>query len=166
MLAHIETLKKAGKSPLYQCPLPDDLPKGFYFPPTVVELDHIGELTEEIFGPILHVISYQAAALPLVLESINQTGYGLTLGVHSRLQATWDQVLSTAKVGNIYINRNMIGAVVGVQPFGGHNLSGTGPKAGGPWYLQRLCEEKTISNNTAAIGGDTGLMALNEAKTR
>lgn len=166
LLMHVETLKKAGKAPLYQCPLPNDLPKGFYFPPTVIELDHVSELTEEVFGPILHIIPFKKSALPLVIESINQTGYGLTLGVHSRLEATWHQVLKTAQVGNIYINRNMIGAVVGVQPFGGHNLSGTGPKAGGPWYLQRLCEEKTVSNNTAAIGGDTALMSLDEAKSR
>jgi len=111
-------------------------------------------------GPILHVIRYQGARLDKVIEAVNATGYGLTLGVHSRVETTWKQVQASARVGNLYINRNMIGAVVGAQPFGGEGLSGTGPKAGGPYYLHRFATERTLSVNTAAVGGNTGLLSM------
>jgi RHH-type proline utilization regulon transcriptional repressor/proline dehydrogenase/delta 1-pyrroline-5-carboxylate dehydrogenase len=112
-----------------------------------------------VFGPILHVVRYPADGLPKLLEAIATSGYGLTLGVHSRIEATVDRVIAHLAAGNIYVNRNMVGAVVGVQPFGGHGLSGTGPKAGGPNYLSRFASEQTITINTAAVGGNAALLA-------
>jgi RHH-type proline utilization regulon transcriptional repressor/proline dehydrogenase/delta 1-pyrroline-5-carboxylate dehydrogenase len=117
-------------------------------------------LDKEVFGPILHVIRYRGDRLDAVVDAVNATGYGLTLGVHSRIEDTWQRVKARARVGNLYINRNMIGAVVGVQPFGGEGLSGTGPKAGGPLYLYRFATERTCSANTAAMGGNAGLLSL------
>jgi RHH-type proline utilization regulon transcriptional repressor/proline dehydrogenase/delta 1-pyrroline-5-carboxylate dehydrogenase len=115
-----------------------------------------------VFGPILHVMRYRADHLDRVLQSIDNSGYGLTLGIHSRIDDTVDAVIGRLQVGNIYVNRNMIGAVVGVQPFGGHGLSGTGPKAGGPHYLARFATEQTVTVNTAAAGGNAALMAETE----
>jgi RHH-type transcriptional regulator, proline utilization regulon repressor / proline dehydrogenase / delta 1-pyrroline-5-carboxylate dehydrogenase len=115
-----------------------------------------------VFGPILHVVRYRADALEGVLAAIEGSGYGLTLGVHSRIDATVDRIAERLAVGNVYVNRNMIGAVVGVQPFGGHGLSGTGPKAGGPHYLSRFATEQTVTINTAAAGGNAGLLAMEE----
>jgi len=112
-----------------------------------------------VFGPVLHVIRYRADALEQALDAIAATGYGLTLGIHSRIARFVDRVRSRVRVGNTYVNRNMIGAVVGVQPFGGEGLSGTGPKAGGPHYLQRFAVERTLSVNTAAAGGNAALLA-------
>ena len=114
--------------------------------------------TEE-FGPILHVARYRSGELPQVLAAIRSTGYGLTLGVHSRLESVAQHVFRSLPVGNTYVNRNMIGAVVGVQPFGGQGLSGTGPKAGGPHYLLRFATERTLTVNTAAIGGNVELLS-------
>lgn len=111
---------------------------GTFIPPTLIELESVDEIKKEIFGPVLHVVRYSRRELPQLLEQINAAGYGLTLGVHTRIDETIAQVTGTAKVGNLYVNRNMVGAVVGVQPFGGEGLSGTGPKAGGPLYLYRL----------------------------
>jgi RHH-type proline utilization regulon transcriptional repressor/proline dehydrogenase/delta 1-pyrroline-5-carboxylate dehydrogenase len=127
--------------------------------PHIFELSRAEDLTEEIFGPILHVVRYRADHLDRVLQSIERTGYGLTLGIHSRIDDTIDAVIERLQVGNVYVNRNMIGAVVGVQPFGGHGLSGTGPKAGGPHYLARFATEQTVTVNTAAAGGNAALMA-------
>jgi RHH-type proline utilization regulon transcriptional repressor/proline dehydrogenase/delta 1-pyrroline-5-carboxylate dehydrogenase len=110
----------------------------------------------------LHVIRFDAAELDKVLEQITQTGYGLTLGIHSRIDSTIARIQARMPVGNIYINRNMIGAVVGVQPFGGEKLSGTGPKAGGPYYLPRLCVERAVSENITASGGNTTLVSLSD----
>jgi RHH-type proline utilization regulon transcriptional repressor/proline dehydrogenase/delta 1-pyrroline-5-carboxylate dehydrogenase len=135
---------------------------GSYFAPCAFELNNLNLLKGEVFGPILHVIRYAAADLDKVLESIIQTGYGLTLGIHSRIDATIQYIAQRMPVGNIYVNRNMIGAVVGVQPFGGERLSGTGPKAGGPHYLPRLCVERAISTNTTAVGGNARLVSLIE----
>jgi RHH-type proline utilization regulon transcriptional repressor/proline dehydrogenase/delta 1-pyrroline-5-carboxylate dehydrogenase len=137
--------------------------RGCYVAPLLVEIDGIGRLQEEVFGPILHVVRYRADRLDALLDAINGTGYGLTLGVHSRIDATIEQVLAKARAGNLYVNRNMIGAVVGVQPFGGEGLSGTGPKAGGPHYLPRFAAERTVSVNTAAVGGNAGLLTLDDA---
>ncbi len=131
---------------------------GHYFAPLLVEIDSPSSLREETFGPILHVVRYGDDELETILEQINQTGYGLTLGIHSRLQETVDDISQKMRVGNIYVNRNMVGAVVGVQPFGGIGLSGTGPKAGGPNYLRAFTFEQTLSTNTAAIGGDVSLL--------
>ncbi|OGT46762.1 MAG: bifunctional proline dehydrogenase/L-glutamate gamma-semialdehyde dehydrogenase [Gammaproteobacteria bacterium RIFCSPHIGHO2_12_FULL_41_20] len=146
---------------IYQVPLPTAL-HGYYFAPCVFEIANLQILKREVFGPILHVIRYPANQLHHVMETIVQTGYGLTLGIHSRIDTTVKYIASHMPVGNVYINRNMIGAVVGVQPFGGERLSGTGPKAGGPHYLPRLCVERAISVNTAAAGGNARLVSLRE----
>jgi RHH-type proline utilization regulon transcriptional repressor/proline dehydrogenase/delta 1-pyrroline-5-carboxylate dehydrogenase len=146
---------------LYQVPM-KNLAPGHFFAPALVEIKKLNLLQREVFGPILHVIRYAAKELDHVLEEINQTGYGLTLGIHSRINATVDYIKDRVAVGNIYVNRNMIGAVVGVQPFGGEGLSGTGPKAGGPYYLPRLCVERVISINTTAAGGNATLVSLSE----
>lgn len=135
---------------------------GHYLSPHVFELADLSLLEGEVFGPILHVIRYKANELDKVMDTIINTGYGLTLGIHSRIDATIQYIANRMPVGNIYVNRNMIGAVVGVQPFGGERLSGTGPKAGGPHYLTRLCMERAISNNTTAVGGNARLVSLLE----
>jgi RHH-type proline utilization regulon transcriptional repressor/proline dehydrogenase/delta 1-pyrroline-5-carboxylate dehydrogenase len=135
---------------------------GTYVAPHVFELKSPAALAEEVFGPILHVARYRAGRLDALLEAIDETGYGLTLGVHSRIDATVEHVIERLSVGNVYVNRNMIGAVVGVQPFGGHGLSGTGPKAGGPHYLLRFATEQTVTINTAAAGGNANLIAMGE----
>jgi RHH-type proline utilization regulon transcriptional repressor/proline dehydrogenase/delta 1-pyrroline-5-carboxylate dehydrogenase len=134
-------------------------PDGNYVAPHIFELSDAGQLTEEVFGPVLHVVRYRADRLGQVLQSIERSGYGLTLGIHSRIDDTVEDVIDALQVGNIYVNRNMIGAVVGVQPFGGHGLSGTGPKAGGPHYLLRFATEQTVTVNTAAAGGNAALLA-------
>lgn len=131
---------------------------GHFVAPHAFLLKDMSLLTEEVFGPILHVIRYKAGTLPTVIDTINKTGYGLTLGVQTRLESTIDYVRKHAHVGNLYINRSMIGAVVGVQPFGGEGLSGTGPKAGGPHYMLRFATERTYTENIAAIGGNIPLM--------
>jgi len=157
LLKYIDKMKIQARL-IYTIPLSDNLTLGHYVPPTVFQLKHINDLEGEIFGPILHIIRYQAKYLRAVIESINQTHYGLTLGIHSRIDQTVNTIIKTAKVGNIYVNRNMIGATVGVQPFGGEGLSGTGPKAGGPNYLLRFSTERVITNNRSAIGGNTLLL--------
>jgi RHH-type proline utilization regulon transcriptional repressor/proline dehydrogenase/delta 1-pyrroline-5-carboxylate dehydrogenase len=156
--AHIKDLHPYAKL-LYQLPLEAKLAKGYYFPPTLLEIPKLSVLEQEVFGPILHIIRYALGDLTNVVNAINATGYGLTLGVHSRIKATMHYVQEHAQVGNIYINRNMIGAVVGVQPFGGMRLSGTGPKAGGPNYLYRFVAEQTVTDNIAAIGGNPWLLS-------
>ncbi len=133
---------------------------GYFCPPTAYELKNLDRLTQEHFGPILHVIRYKAKDLKSMVESINNLGYGLTFGLHTRIQSRVEEISEMMDVGNVYVNRNMIGAVVGVQPFGGQGLSGTGPKAGGPNYLTRFVHEKTISIDTTAQGGNTTLMSL------
>jgi RHH-type proline utilization regulon transcriptional repressor/proline dehydrogenase/delta 1-pyrroline-5-carboxylate dehydrogenase len=151
---HIARMKKearvhfAGKAP-----------GGNYVAPHIFELSDADQLTEEVFGPVLHVVRYAADRLDRVLQSIERSGYGLTLGIHSRIDDTVEAVIDRLSVGNVYVNRNMIGAVVGVQPFGGHGLSGTGPKAGGPHYLARFATEQTVTINTAAAGGNAALMS-------
>ena len=134
-------------------------PDGNYVAPHIFELPSADQLTEEVFGPILHVVRYPADHIDRVLQSIERSGYGLTLGIHSRIDDTVEAVIERLPVGNVYVNRNMIGAVVGVQPFGGHGLSGTGPKAGGPHYLTRFAIEQTVTVNTAAAGGNAALMS-------
>jgi RHH-type transcriptional regulator, proline utilization regulon repressor / proline dehydrogenase / delta 1-pyrroline-5-carboxylate dehydrogenase len=131
---------------------------GFYVAPHIFEIAAVGDLKREIFGPILHVVRYKAAELDGLLDSIEASGFGLTLAVHSRIDTTIDRILGRRLAGNCYVNRNMIGAVVGTQPFGGFNLSGTGPKAGGPHYLNRFSLEQTVSINTAAVGGNASLI--------
>ena len=126
--------------------------------PQLFEISSITELHAENFGPLLHVVRYPRERLEDMLTELGATGYGLTLGIHSRNNQFIQQVYTLAKAGNVYVNRNMIGAVVGVQPFGGQGLSGTGPKAGGPHYLQRFASERTMTNNVAAIGGNLDLL--------
>ncbi len=135
---------------------------GTYVAPHIVRLDRVSDLTAEHFGPILHVVRWKAGELDKVIAEIDATGYGLTLGVHSRIETTVERVVERLSAGNIYVNRNIIGAVVGVQPFGGHGLSGTGPKAGGPHYLMRFATEQTVTINTAAAGGNASLIAMGE----
>ena len=132
---------------------------GFYLPPHIIELDSVDDLTEEIFGPVLHVVRYKANALPQLLDAIDRRGFGLTLGIHSRISSQIEAIVARMPTGNVYVNRNMIGAVVGTQPFGGCGLSGTGPKAGGPNYLRRFATEQVVTINTAAAGGNASLLA-------
>ena len=139
-----------------------DTEHGTFFAPIAWELPSLAALDSEKFGPALHVVRWKADQLDAVVDAINATGYGLTLGIHSRIDATIDRIVSRAKVGNIYVNRNQIGAVVGVQPFGGQGLSGTGPKAGGPHYLPRFATEKTVTVNTTAAGGNASLLTLGD----
>ena len=134
--------------------------KGRFFAPLAVEIDSLERLQREVFGPVVHVLPYRARDLDAVVAAVNRLGFGLTLGIHTRIDGLAQRVARTLRVGNVYINRNMIGAVVGVQPFGGMGLSGTGPKAGGPHYLHRMAAEQTITTNTAAIGGNAGLLSL------
>ncbi|MGI9327872.1 MAG: bifunctional proline dehydrogenase/L-glutamate gamma-semialdehyde dehydrogenase PutA [Pseudomonadales bacterium] len=131
---------------------------GHFLPPQLLRIDRISELDSEQFGPILHVLAFERNELAALLADLHATGYGLTLGIHSRNSAFIEQVYRGTRAGNVYVNRNMIGAVVGVQPFGGAGLSGTGPKAGGPHYLPRFATERTFSDNVAAIGGNLDLL--------
>ncbi len=147
-----QTLRYAGKAPA----------GGHFFGPHIVELSSSAALTREIFGPVLHVVRWKARDLDRILAEISATGFGLTMGIHSRIEATIRHVVDTLDTGNIYVNRNMIGAVVGTQPFGGSGLSGTGFKAGGPAYLLRFAQEQVISVNTAAAGGNASLIAMGE----
>jgi len=140
--------------------IPEECAGGSYFAPRIYQISSLDQLTKEIFGPILHIIRYQAKDMDRVLDQIRATGFGLTLGVHSRIEATAHEIFQKLDVGNTYVNRNIVGAVVGVQPFGGQGLSGTGPKAGGPRYLYRFATEKTLSINTVATGGNTDLFCL------
>ena len=147
--------------PIHTCALDEEATRhGTFFAPRAYEIDSLSRLQREVFGPILHVIRWRAEDLDQVCESIANTGYGLTLGIHSRIDETIKRITSRLHVGNTYVNRNIIGAVVGVQPFGGEGLSGTGPKAGGPHYLYRFASERTLSVDTTAAGGNAGLMAL------
>ncbi len=133
---------------------------GTFCAPLAVEIPSLSVLEQEIFGPVLHVLRWRAKDLDALVDAINATGYGLTLGIHTRIDSTVARIRARARAGNIYVNRNMIGAVVGVQPFGGSGLSGTGPKAGGPHYLHRFATEQTLTINTAAVGGNASLLAL------
>jgi delta-1-pyrroline-5-carboxylate dehydrogenase (PutA C-terminal domain) len=137
VLRHIEAMRQAGKK-VTQLELGSDARVGTFVPPTVIEINAMSELKREVFGPVLHVLRFKRDDLDSLLEQINSTGYGLTFGVHTRIDETVQRVTTRARVGNLYVNRNIVGAVVGVQPFGGEGLSGTGPKAGGPLYLLRL----------------------------
>jgi RHH-type transcriptional regulator, proline utilization regulon repressor / proline dehydrogenase / delta 1-pyrroline-5-carboxylate dehydrogenase len=136
--------------------------EGTYVAPTIIELDRARELKEEVFGPVLHVVRWRAEELEALLDDIAANGTALTLGIHSRIDFTIDRIAARLPHGNVYVNRSMIGAVVGTQPFGGTHLSGTGPKAGGPNYLRRFAAEQVITVNTAAAGGNAGLLAQDE----
>ena len=156
---HAARMAREGRL-IQRVPLRAELARGCFFAPQAFEIDALTRLKGEVFGPILHVVRFAGDRLEQMIDAINGTGFGLTLGVHSRIDQTIDLVLERARAGNIYVNRNMIGAVVGVQPFGGERLSGTGPKAGGPHYLARFATERTVSVNTAAVGGNASLLSL------
>ncbi|WP_297830239.1 bifunctional proline dehydrogenase/L-glutamate gamma-semialdehyde dehydrogenase PutA [Thermomonas sp.] len=158
---HGEAMDKGARL-IARTPLGPETEHGTFIAPSAWELQSISQLTKENFGPALHVIRWKADQLDAVIDAINATGYGLTLGIHSRIDATVERIVARARVGNIYVNRNQIGAVVGVQPFGGQGLSGTGPKAGGPHYLLRFVTEKTVTINTTASGGNASLLTLGD----
>jgi len=159
--AHIVRLQ-SGAALLGRCALPAGSGSGHFVAPHAFEIGGIGELSGEVFGPILHVVRFRESALAEVLAEIDGTGYGLTLGVHSRIDGFAEEVFAGIRAGNTYINRDMVGAVVGVQPFGGQRLSGTGPKAGGPHYLPRFATERTRTENLVAKGGNAWLFDLEE----
>jgi RHH-type proline utilization regulon transcriptional repressor/proline dehydrogenase/delta 1-pyrroline-5-carboxylate dehydrogenase len=159
---HAERMSREGRL-LYQCRLPPGADNGSCFAPRAFEIDSAGRLDREVFGPILHVIRWRVGHLDAVLDEIAATGYALTFGIHSRIDETVNHVLSRLAIGNSYVNRNTIGAVVAAQPFGGERLSGTGPKAGGPRYLHRFATERTVSIDTTAAGGNASLLALGES---
>ncbi|MEJ7932468.1 trifunctional transcriptional regulator/proline dehydrogenase/L-glutamate gamma-semialdehyde dehydrogenase [Ramlibacter sp. AN1015] len=151
--AHVETMRARGRSVHVPVPVPADAGRGggCFVAPTLIELDGIAELGGEVFGPVLHLVRYEREALDDLLAQVHGTGYGLTLGLHTRIDETIARVLDAAQVGNVYVNRNMVGAVVGVQPFGGEGLSGTGPKAGGPLYLLRLLADRPADTLARAL---------------
>ncbi len=161
--AHAAEIERRGTLHA-RAPDGEDTAHGTFFVPRAVEIEAIGVLSREVFGPILHIVRYAADRLDAVVDAVNATGYGLTLGVHSRISETAERVAARVRVGNMYVNRNMVGAVVGVQPFGGEGLSGTGPKAGGPRYLHRFATERTLSINTAAAGGNLDLLSLSDER--
>ncbi|BAI76483.1 1-pyrroline-5-carboxylate dehydrogenase (plasmid) [Azospirillum sp. B510] len=172
ILRHIEAMRAKGRR-VESLPLPAETGHGTFVAPTIIEIDRIADLEREVFGPVLHVLRFRRDDLDRLVDAINGTGYGLTFGLHTRIDATIDRVTSRIEAGNLYVNRNTIGAVVGVQPFGGHGLSGTGPKAGGPLYLSRLLSvrplpdlgvrggtERALAHNFAGWLADQGKAAI------
>lgn len=158
LTTHRERMAREFKA-VGQTLLPHDIPPGHFFAPCAFEISGLDIVKGEVFGPILHIVQFDGDKLMDMVDAVNHSGYGLTLGVHSRIEATIQAIRVRARVGNVYVNRNQIGAVVGVQPFGGEGLSGTGPKAGGPHYLFRFATERTFTVNTAAAGGNAALIA-------
>jgi RHH-type proline utilization regulon transcriptional repressor/proline dehydrogenase/delta 1-pyrroline-5-carboxylate dehydrogenase len=158
---HARRMEREGRL-LYRCKLPQGCRHGTFVAPKAFEIDTQERLTGEVFGPILHVIRFDAGDLDRVIAAINDTGYGLTFGVHSRIDRTVTRLTASIRSANRYVSRNRIGALVGVQPFGGEGLSGTGPKAGGPAYLQRFTTERVLTINTAATGGNLDLLSRSD----
>jgi RHH-type proline utilization regulon transcriptional repressor/proline dehydrogenase/delta 1-pyrroline-5-carboxylate dehydrogenase len=152
---HVARLKREARL-LGEAARVDGFPR--LLAPVAFELGAVEDLKEEVFGPVLHVVRWRGEPEALI-RRINALGYGLTLGLQTRIDGRAERLAAAARVGNVYVNRNIIGAVVGVQPFGGEGLSGTGPKAGGPHYLYRFCSEQTVTVNTAAAGGNAALLA-------
>ncbi|MGI9406167.1 MAG: bifunctional proline dehydrogenase/L-glutamate gamma-semialdehyde dehydrogenase PutA, partial [Hyphomicrobiaceae bacterium] len=159
LISHKLKMRKEG-SEVLDLPLPSACRRGTFVSPALYEIDTISQLKREVFGPIVHVIRYRSGDLESICDEINGSGYGLTLGIHTRIQSTVERIVSRVRVGNIYVNRNQIGAVVGVQPFGGERLSGTGPKAGGPGYLHAFATERVVTTDVTATGGNTDLLSL------
>ncbi|QXK91938.1 bifunctional proline dehydrogenase/L-glutamate gamma-semialdehyde dehydrogenase PutA [Neoehrlichia mikurensis] len=159
LIDHTQKMSSTVKL-LYKCEIGNN--KGYFFPPHIYEIESLSQLEKEVFGPVLHVIRYKKSDLPKILNDINDTKYGLTFAVQSRIQSNIDDITDKINAGNIYVNRRQIGAVVGVQPFGGQGLSGTGPKAGGPYYLHRFLTEKVVTINTTILGGNIPLMCLDD----
>jgi RHH-type proline utilization regulon transcriptional repressor/proline dehydrogenase/delta 1-pyrroline-5-carboxylate dehydrogenase len=158
--AHVARLRKEARL-IGEAPLPSSSTVKNLLAPIAFEVPRIADVTQEIFGPVLHVVRW-SGDVGAVIEQVNALGYGLTLGIQTRIDSRALRLAHAARIGNVYVNRNMIGAVVGVQPFGGHGLSGTGPKAGGPHYLLRFATEQTVTINTAAAGGNANLIAMGE----
>ncbi|WP_395712333.1 bifunctional proline dehydrogenase/L-glutamate gamma-semialdehyde dehydrogenase PutA [Reyranella sp.] len=153
---HIARMRQAGHA-VFQVPLGEETSHGTFVPPTLIEIDAIADLPGEVFGPVLHVLRYRRENMETVVRDVNRTGFGLTFGVHSRIDETIERATDASTAGNQYVNRNMIGAVVGVQPFGGHGLSGTGPKAGGPLYVHRLLARRPVIEPTGGeLAGPVG----------
>ena len=161
LIKHIARMDKEATL-IAKAEVPDGFDEGSFLAPHIYEIPSLDMLTDEEFGPILHIVRFKSGEIDKVMKDIVETEFGLTFGVHSRIEGRWKDLFMQHKVGNTYINRNMIGAVVGVQPFGGEGLSGTGPKAGGPHYLYGFATERVMSINIAAIGGNTALFQLNE----
>ena len=156
---HVERMRREARI-IKACRLGESHARGSFVAPHLIELTDPAQLSREEFGPLLHVVRYRSSDIAKVLAAIRATHYGLTLGVQTRLESFWRAVFEATSVGNTYVNRNMIGAVVGVQPFGGSGLSGTGPKAGGPHYVARFACERTLTVNTTATGGNAALLNL------
>jgi len=156
---HVTELKAKGRL-LHSARIDESCARGTFIAPRMFQIDSVESLTQEHFGPLLHVVRYRAEDRERHLEQLHATGFGLTLGIHTRIEAVARSIFDASQAGNVYVNRNMIGAVVGVQPFGGHGLSGTGPKAGGPLYLPRFATERVLTVNTAATGGNVTLLRL------
>ena len=157
--AHVETMWGRGYA-VTQAALPEAAARGTFVPPTLIEVDKVADVGHEVFGPVLHVLSYRRDDLDALIDSINAAGYGLTFGLHTRIDETIARVVERIEAGNVYVNRNIIGATVGVQPFGGSRLSGTGPKAGGPLYLARLVAESPREALAGLEGSPSALGAL------
>jgi RHH-type proline utilization regulon transcriptional repressor/proline dehydrogenase/delta 1-pyrroline-5-carboxylate dehydrogenase len=158
--AHVARMRVAGKR-VVELPLPPACARGTFFPPTLIDLggvEGLAQLTREVFGPVLHVVRWSAGEIGALVDAINATGYALTHGIHTRIDETIAAILDRVHAGNVYVNRNIVGAVVGVQPFGGHGLSGTGPKAGGPLYLRRLVRggARSVPAQPMVLPGPTG----------
>jgi RHH-type transcriptional regulator, proline utilization regulon repressor / proline dehydrogenase / delta 1-pyrroline-5-carboxylate dehydrogenase len=162
--AHAARMTREGKL-IFEPRLGPDCAEGWFVAPRAFEIDRLDRLEREVFGPILHVVRFRQDCLEQLLDGIDGLGYGLTLGIHSRIDSTVRHIHRRLRIGNTYVNRNMIGAVVGVQPFGGERLSGTGPKAGGPHYLPRFATERTLTIDTTAAGGNASLLSLQEEAT-
>lgn len=160
--AHKLRMQQEAIATIYDKPLPEHCRNGTFVSPAIYEIQRIAVLEQEVFGPILHIVRYQQGHLDKVCAAINETGYGLTLGIHSRIEAVADHIRDRVQVGNVYVNRDQIGAVVGAQPFGGQGLSGTGPKAGGPNYLTRFATEQVVTRDITATGGNVELLGLGD----
>jgi RHH-type transcriptional regulator, proline utilization regulon repressor / proline dehydrogenase / delta 1-pyrroline-5-carboxylate dehydrogenase len=156
IMKHLDRLETSGRKIAGTSTRPG--PTGYFIPPHAFEVETIADVRQEIFGPVLHIVRWTGDP-QAVIEQINALGYGLTLGIQTRIDSRALAMAARAHIGNVYVNRNTIGAVVGVQPFGGEGLSGTGPKAGGPHYLYRFCAEQTLTINTTAAGGNVQLLA-------
>jgi RHH-type proline utilization regulon transcriptional repressor/proline dehydrogenase/delta 1-pyrroline-5-carboxylate dehydrogenase len=158
---YCDRVRSEGRE-LHALALTDEARYGTFVAPTLVRVDRVADIPGEVFGPVLHVLRYRREHLRDLMRDLRATGYGLTFGIHSRVDTRARALWRESLAGNTYVNRNMIGAVVGVQPFGGQGLSGTGPKAGGPHYLHRFAVERTLTVNTAAAGGNASLLNQEE----
>ncbi|MBU2533932.1 MAG: L-glutamate gamma-semialdehyde dehydrogenase, partial [Alphaproteobacteria bacterium] len=160
--AHKARMQREAMKTIIDTPVPDRCRNGTYVSPAIYEIGRIDELEREVFGPILHFVRFRQGHIDRVCEAISRTGYGLTLGIHSRIEGFANDIAARVQVGNIYVNRDQIGAVVGTQPFGGEGLSGTGPKAGGPHYLGRFVTERVLTRDITATGGNVELLGLGD----